>query len=95
MERLQLQQQWCRALKSRLSYKTATIVVCLFNIITLVLLIQGFFYSSSPKITSSHKGLNFNNLFFPFCLFQIFIGSSLSFQMKTYEFIYASFRGFM
>ncbi|KAI3469874.1 hypothetical protein Pfo_026537 [Paulownia fortunei] len=56
MEKVQ-QQQWWRAVKSRLSYKNATIVVCLFNIITGLLLLQSFFYSSSSKIASSHKAL--------------------------------------
>ncbi|KAK6161183.1 hypothetical protein DH2020_004564 [Rehmannia glutinosa] len=56
MEKVQ-QQQWWRAVKSRLSYKNATIAVCLFNIITVLLLLQGFFYSSSSKFASSHKGL--------------------------------------
>ncbi|KAK4405998.1 hypothetical protein Sango_0606300 [Sesamum angolense] len=54
MEKL-LQQQWWRAVKSRLSYKNATVVVCLCNVITALLLLQGFFGSSSSKFASPHK----------------------------------------
>ncbi|KAH6816110.1 transmembrane protein [Perilla frutescens var. hirtella] len=56
MEKVQ-QHQWWRAVRSRLSYKNATIVVCLFNIITVLLLLQGFFYSSSSKLPTSNKAL--------------------------------------
>ncbi|KAL1535652.1 hypothetical protein AAHA92_28408 [Salvia divinorum] len=48
MEKLQ-QHQWSRAVKSRLSYKNATILVCLFNITTVLLLLHGFLYSTSSK----------------------------------------------
>ncbi|KAL8479701.1 hypothetical protein ACS0TY_026577 [Phlomoides rotata] len=51
-----LQQQWWRAVKSHLSYKNATILVCLFNIITALLFLRGFFCSSS-KFATSHKAL--------------------------------------
>ncbi|KAL0287227.1 UNVERIFIED_CONTAM: hypothetical protein Sangu_2702400 [Sesamum angustifolium] len=57
MEKL-LQQQWWRAVKSRLSYKNATVVVLLFNVITALLLLQGFFGSSSSKFASPHKALH-------------------------------------
>ncbi|KAL0376839.1 UNVERIFIED_CONTAM: hypothetical protein Scaly_0801500 [Sesamum calycinum] len=57
MEKL-LQQQWWRAVKSRLSYKNATVVVCLCNVITALLLLQGFFGSSSSKFASPHKALH-------------------------------------
>ncbi|KAL3626501.1 hypothetical protein CASFOL_030050 [Castilleja foliolosa] len=56
MEKMQ-QQLWWRAVKSRLSYKNATLVVCLFNIITLLLFLQGFFPSPSSKLASSQKAL--------------------------------------
>ncbi|PIN01812.1 hypothetical protein CDL12_25683 [Handroanthus impetiginosus] len=56
MEKVQLQ-QWLRAVKSRLSYKNATIIVCLFNILTALFLLQSFFYSPSSKVASSHKAL--------------------------------------
>ncbi|KAL8048282.1 hypothetical protein ABFX02_07G054000 [Erythranthe guttata] len=57
MEKMQVQ-QWWRSVKSRLSYKNATIIVCLFNTITVVLLLQGFFFSSSSSnIASSNKAL--------------------------------------
>ncbi|KAL2506507.1 hypothetical protein Adt_22128 [Abeliophyllum distichum] len=53
MEKIQQQQQWWRVMKLWLSYKNATIVVCLFNIITALLLLQGFLNFPS----SSHKAL--------------------------------------
>ncbi|XP_057772353.1 uncharacterized protein LOC130991917 isoform X2 [Salvia miltiorrhiza] len=56
MEKLQ-QHQWSRAVKSRLSYKNATILVCLFNITTVLLLLHGFLYSPSPKSPISNKAL--------------------------------------
>ncbi|KAL6519842.1 hypothetical protein OROMI_032736 [Orobanche minor] len=57
MEKLQQRQQWWRSVKSRLSYKNATFVVCLLNIITLLLFLQGFFPYSSSKFASSQKAL--------------------------------------
>ncbi|KAL3812403.1 hypothetical protein ACJIZ3_013671 [Penstemon smallii] len=57
MEKL-LQQRWWRAMRSYLSYKNATIFVCLLNIITVLLLLQSFFFSSSSKFASSQKALN-------------------------------------
>ncbi|KAL1535651.1 hypothetical protein AAHA92_28408 [Salvia divinorum] len=56
MEKLQ-QHQWSRAVKSRLSYKNATILVCLFNITTVLLLLHGFLYSTSSKSPISSKAL--------------------------------------
>ncbi|KAG6393445.1 hypothetical protein SASPL_147686 [Salvia splendens] len=56
MEKLQ-QHQWSRAVKSRLSYKNATILVCLFNITTVLLLLHGFLYSPSSKSPISNKAL--------------------------------------
>ncbi|KAL6548265.1 hypothetical protein OROGR_008686 [Orobanche gracilis] len=56
MEKLQ-QQQWWRSVKSRLSYKNATFVVCLLNLITLLLFLQGLFPYSSSKLASSQKAL--------------------------------------
>ncbi|CAI9762749.1 unnamed protein product [Fraxinus pennsylvanica] len=55
MEKIQ-QQQWWRVIKSWLSYKNATIIVCLFNVITALLLLQGFlnFPSSSQKALYRH-----------------------------------------
>ncbi|KAL2530266.1 hypothetical protein Fot_23463 [Forsythia ovata] len=52
MEKIQ-PQQWWRVMKLWLSYKNATIIVCLFNIITALLLLQGFLNFPS----SSHKAL--------------------------------------
>ncbi|KAG6395266.1 hypothetical protein SASPL_145907 [Salvia splendens] len=54
MEKFQ-QHQWSRAVKSRLSYKNATILVCLFNITTVLLLLHGFLYSPSSKSPISNK----------------------------------------
>ncbi|CAA3009229.1 uncharacterized protein LOC111391656 [Olea europaea subsp. europaea] len=52
MEKIQ-QQQWGRVIKSWLSYRNATIIVCLFNVITALFLLQGFLNIPS----SSHKAL--------------------------------------
>lgn len=40
-------QQWWRALKSRLTYKNATIVVCLINILAALFLLHGVIHPSS------------------------------------------------
>ncbi|KAJ7979769.1 putative Transmembrane protein [Quillaja saponaria] len=39
-------QQWCR---SRFSFRNATIVVCLLNVITAILLLQGFLSSATNR----------------------------------------------
>ncbi|KAL7105631.1 hypothetical protein ACP275_07G055900 [Erythranthe tilingii] len=57
MEKMQVQ-QWWRSVKSRLSFRNATIIVCLFNSITVLILLQGFFFSSSSNIVSSNKALH-------------------------------------
>ncbi|KAK9664690.1 hypothetical protein RND81_14G061300 [Saponaria officinalis] len=41
------------SLKSRLTFKNATILVCLFNLITAFFLLHGFFSSSSSSSSSS------------------------------------------
>ncbi|KZV34035.1 hypothetical protein F511_02808 [Dorcoceras hygrometricum] len=57
MEKLQQQQYW-RAGRSLLSYKNATIVVCLLNIISAIILLQGFLFPSpSTRLASYNKAL--------------------------------------
>ncbi|XP_073126743.1 uncharacterized protein [Henckelia pumila] len=57
MEKLQQQQYW-RAVRSLLSYKNATIVVCLLNIVSALILLQGFLFPSpSSRLASSSKAL--------------------------------------
>ncbi|XP_075478400.1 uncharacterized protein LOC142519330 isoform X1 [Primulina tabacum] len=56
MEKLQQQKYW-RAVRSLISYKNATIVVCLLNIISALILLQGFLFPSpSSRLDSSNKG---------------------------------------
>ncbi|XP_073030148.1 uncharacterized protein [Primulina eburnea] len=56
MEKLQQQKCW-RAVRSRISYKNATIVVCLLNIVSALILLQGFLFPSpSSRLASSNKG---------------------------------------
>ncbi|XP_057459503.1 uncharacterized protein LOC130750095 [Actinidia eriantha] len=43
---MEILQQWC---KMRLSFKNATIVVCFFNLIIVLLLLQGFLSASSNR----------------------------------------------
>ncbi|XP_073307001.1 uncharacterized protein [Primulina huaijiensis] len=57
MEKLQQQKYW-RAVRSLISYKNATIVVCLLNIISALILLQGFLFPSpSSRLASSNKAL--------------------------------------
>ncbi|XP_073030149.1 uncharacterized protein [Primulina eburnea] len=57
MEKLQQQKCW-RAVRSRISYKNATIVVCLLNIVSALILLQGFLFPSpSSRLASSNKAL--------------------------------------
>ncbi|CAA0828923.1 Unknown protein [Striga hermonthica] len=56
MEKVQQQHLW-RSVKSHLSYKNATILLCTFNIITALLLLQPFFYSPSSRLASSQRAL--------------------------------------
>ncbi|XP_075478401.1 uncharacterized protein LOC142519330 isoform X2 [Primulina tabacum] len=57
MEKLQQQKYW-RAVRSLISYKNATIVVCLLNIISALILLQGFLFPSpSSRLDSSNKAL--------------------------------------
>ncbi|KAH9615358.1 hypothetical protein KSS87_017910 [Heliosperma pusillum] len=43
------------ALKLRVSFKNATILVCLFNLVTALFLFQGFFSASSRKYPPNHS----------------------------------------
>ncbi|PSR98343.1 Translation initiation factor IF-2 like [Actinidia chinensis var. chinensis] len=43
---MEILQQWC---KMRLSFRNATIIVCFFNLITVILLLQGFLSASSNR----------------------------------------------
>ncbi|XP_051127554.1 uncharacterized protein LOC127249005 [Andrographis paniculata] len=52
------QQQWWRAVKSRLTYKNATLVVCLCNVIAALFLLHCvFFHPSSSRSAVSQKAL--------------------------------------
>ncbi|KAH7859146.1 hypothetical protein Vadar_032197 [Vaccinium darrowii] len=43
---MEILQQWC---KMRFSFRNATVIVCFFNLITVLLLLQGFLSASSTR----------------------------------------------
>ena len=82
------QQQW----RPRLSFRSATIMMCLLNLFTALLLLQGFMSSASSRSKSSHTSGPFLSL----SLYNLAPGYCLSLQnLMTHHLGFAKFVTFL